>query len=303
MRLPGWFRPSRLEVEKADASPRHRWAWLSGRRILTNTPYVFPKDKIEGDRLDLQHYLYKQAMGGNYRAPIRQPRTILDIACGTGIWAREMAQEFKRAQVIGFDIDRTPMEASLARLGPNGQFPPNFRFLEADALKPFPFEDESFDFTHARLIGPFVPSQRWPDVVAEMVRVTRRGGYIELVDAEPAQTPSPSYRTLWSSVTRLLEARGLNAGSGPYLADYMRQAGLQRVQQRRFILGAGPLGNRQQRLLIADFLAALTNMQPIIVKSGMFSEADYSANLERTHEELPRLGVTMPIVCAFSVKL
>ncbi len=298
-----WFRRAPRQTETSQAQPARRWAWLGGRRILTNTPYVFPKDKIEGDRLDLQHYLYRQALGGNYRAPIRQPRAILDVACGTGIWAREMAVEFKRAQVTGFDIDRTPMEASLARLGPSGQFPPNFHFLEADALKPFPFEAETFDFCHARLIGPFVPAQRWPDVVAEMVRVTRRGGYVEIVDAEPATSPSESYSALWGAVTRLLTARGLNAGSGPLLAGYMRQAGLQRVQQRRFILGDGPLGNRQQRLLIADFLAALTNMQPIIVKAGMFSEAEYIANLERTREELPRMGVVMPITCAFSVKL
>src|SRR5581483_4687510 len=143
-RLFGWFRRPPQQVEASDDTSRSRWAWLGGRRILTNTPYVMPKDKAEGDRLDLQHHLLKLATGKNYRAPIRQPRTILDVACGTGIWGREMAQEFKRAEVIGFDIDRTPMEASLARLGPTGQFPPNFKFLEADAFKPYPFDDEQF---------------------------------------------------------------------------------------------------------------------------------------------------------------
>jgi ubiquinone/menaquinone biosynthesis C-methylase UbiE len=304
MRLFGWFHhDSQQATEVSEASRPRRWAWLGGRRILTNTPYVFPKDVAEGGRLDLQHHLLKVAAGKNYRAPIRQPRAILDVACGTGIWAREMAQQFKRAQVIGFDIDRTPLEAALERLGPGGMFPKNFEFLEADALQRFPFEDESFDFTHARLIGPFVPASRWPDVVAEMVRVTRRGGYVELVDAEPANSPSQSYTILWEAVTRLLSLRGLNAGSGPYLADYLRQAGLPRVQERRFILGDGPLGNRQQQLLISDFLAALTSMQPIIVKSGMLSEVEYNSLLDSVRDELPRMGVTMPMVFAFSIKL
>ena len=73
MRLLFWRRPQ-IAVE-APAAPQ-RWTWLRGRRILTTTPYVLPKDKAEGDRLDLQHHLLKIAAGGLYRAPIRQPRSI-----------------------------------------------------------------------------------------------------------------------------------------------------------------------------------------------------------------------------------
>src|SRR5579885_1179173 len=112
MRFLGWFRRRAPEGQGTS----RRWAWLGGRRVLVGTPYVMPKDKVEGDRLDLQHHLYRLLLGRNYFARLRQPRAILDVACGTGIWCREMALEFPRAQVVGFDIDRTPLEASLARL-------------------------------------------------------------------------------------------------------------------------------------------------------------------------------------------
>ncbi len=303
MRLFGWLRRAPQEPEAAQAEAPRRWTWLSGRRILANTPYVMPKDKLEGDRLDLQHHLIKLALGANYRAPIRQPRAILDVACGTGIWCREMAQEFKRAEVVGFDIDRTPMEAALARLGPNGQFPPNFRFLEADALKPFPFEDEQFDFTHARLISPFVPIARWPHVVGEMVRVTKRGGYVELVDMILASSPSPALTILTDAANRLVVERGLYQGAAPYLADYLRQAGLTRVQERRFVIGTGEQRARQQRLLASDILAVLTNARPIIIKAGLLSEDVYTAALEQAKLEIPEMGITWPITCAFSIKL
>ncbi len=304
MRLFGWFRRNPQQAEASDEdTPRRRWTWLGGRRVLTTTPYILPKDKAEGDRLDLQHHLFKVAAGANYRAPIRAPRAILDVACGTGTWCREMALQFKRAQVIGFDIDRTPMEASMARLGPSGLFPSNFRFVEADALKPFPFDDEQFDFTHARAITGFVPIARWPEVIAEMVRVTRRGGYVELTEPEELITPSPAFKKLSAVLQHLVDARGLHGYAGPYLAGYMRQAGLQRVQQRRIVLGEGRGRAREQRLLIADILAVLTNMQPVIVKTGLLSEADYSAHLEQAKEELPRMGLICPVICAFSVKL
>lgn len=303
MRFFGWFRRPSQQAETAEESTPRRWTWLGGRRVLTDTPYVLPKDVAEGGRLDLQHHAYKLALGKNYRAPIRQPRAILDVACGTGIWCREMAQEFKRAEVIGFDIDRTPLEASRARLGPGGMFPPNFHFIEADALQRFPFEGEQFDFTNARLIGPFVPIARWPAVVAEMVRVTRRSGYVEIVDCESPRTSSQAFNLLNEAMMELMRSRGLNPGSAPFIADYLRQAGLPRVQQRRAVLGEGRQGDRQQRLLIADFLAVHTNIKPVVVKAGILSEAEYSAALAREHEELPRLGLVWPIVCAFSIKL
>lgn len=304
MRLFGWFRRPPQQVAAPDDTPRSRWAWLGGRRILTNTPYVMPKDKAEGDRLDLQHHLLKLATGKNYRAPIRQPRTILDVACGTGIWGREMAQEFKRAEVIGFDIDRTPMEASLARLGPTGQFPPNFKFLEADALKRFPFDDEQFDFAHSRFISPFLPVEHWPHVVSEMVRVTKRGGYIELVDFSMPNSTSPTFNYLLEAAfKRLLSMRGLHNGGGPHLVGYLRQAGLTRVQERQIILGTGPQAARQQRLMVADSLAVYTNLQPVVVKLGLVPEADYNTLLAKLREELPRTGYTWPVTSAFSVKL
>ncbi len=303
MRLFGWFRRP-LQDGAGEVQPPRRWAWLAGRRILTNSPYILPKDKLEGDRLDLQHHLLKLAANSNYRAPIREPRAILDVACGTGIWGREMAQEFPHAQVIGFDIDRTPLERSLERLGPGGQFPANFQFLTADAFKPFPFEDEMFDFTHARLISPFLPAANWPHVVSEMVRVLRRGGYIELVDCEPWTTRSPAARTLLAAVIRLMDGRGLHAGgAAPYLADYLRQAGIQRVQERRFVLGTGPQHVRQQRLMVADVLSAFTNMQPIVVKAGIMSDSDYSTMLAAMREELGKTGLHWPFVFAFGIKL
>ncbi|HEY7349928.1 MAG TPA: class I SAM-dependent methyltransferase [Ktedonobacterales bacterium] len=305
MRLFGWFRRSPQQAEASDGSASHSQGWLGGRRILTNTPYVMPKDKAEGDRLDLQHHLYKLLLGRNYFARLRQPREILDVACGTGIWCREMALEFKQAQVIGFDIDRTPMEASLARLGPGGMFPPNFTFLEADAFQRFPFEDEAFDFTHARAISPFVPMDRWPAVVAEMARVTRRGGYVELVDFDmsSASSQSQAFNTLWEAMQQLMAARGLHPGAAPYLARYLHEAGLAHVQERRALAGTGRQAQRQQRLLATDLLSILTNVQPIMARAQIMPEASYRQTLERARSETLRLNITQPVVFAFGQRL
>jgi SAM-dependent methyltransferase len=294
----------RRQPQVADETSSRRWAWLGGRRILTTTPYVLPKDKAEGDRLDLQHHLLKMAAGGLYRAPIRQPRSILDVACGTGIWGREMASEFPRARVIAFDIDRTPMEASLARLGPGGQFPQNFRFLEADAFKRFPFEDGEFDFVHGRMMSPFIPQAQWPHVIAEMLRVLRPGGYIELVDME--RTPlahSEAYYTIERAVAKIMAGRGLYVGVGDELMGHLQRAGIKRVQQRKFVLGNGRQRQREQRLLAADVLAIQENIGPLLVKAGAFTQPQFDALYQQAKEEVMRTGILMPVVFAFGAKL
>lgn len=299
MRLFGWFR--RAADDEPDKN-RSRWQWFGGRRILSFGTYLFPKDAAEGNRLDLQHHLLKIALGGNYRAPVRQPRAILDVACGTGIWCRELAHEFPDAQFVGFDIDSTPLEASRQRLGPSGQFPANFRFLEANALKPFPFEDASFDFTHARLLAGFLPIAQWPAVVAEMVRVTRPGGYIELVENELPSSPSPAFNFLVDISLQMVRKYGLYEGAGPHLTDHLRQAGLERVQQRRVVLGTGRYASRQQRLMITDLVAGAENFKPIALKAGLTSEEEYSAALARDQDELTKMGVTWPYTCAYGMK-
>jgi ubiquinone/menaquinone biosynthesis C-methylase UbiE len=298
MRLFGWFR----RAPQDQTANVERWSWLGGHRILSFGSYIFPKDAAEGNRLDLQHHLLKLALGGNYRTPVRQPRAILDVACGTGIWCRELAQEFPGSQVTGFDVDSTPMEASRQRLGPSGQFPANFHFQEANALKPFPFDDDSFDFTHARLLAGFLPIKQWPAVLAEMVRVTRPGGYIELVENELPSSPSQAFNFLVGVSLQMLRKYGLYEGAGPHLTDLLRQAGLERVQQRRVVLGTGRFASRQQRLMITDLVAGAENFQPLAIKAGLVSEADYSAALARDRDELTRMGVTWAYTCAYGMK-
>lgn len=303
MRLFGWFRRVPQEVPGEGIAPK-RWNWFAGRRLLLTSPYVLPKDAAEGGRLDLQHHLLKVAFGRNYASRLHAPRKILDVACGTGAWGRDLALEFKRAQVIGFDFDRTPLEAALKLLGPGGRFPANFEFIEADALKRFPFEDNSFDFSFARLIGPFVPAAQWPHIVGEMARVTRSGGNIEVADSDGFPvSPSPAFTALVEAMKKLMRQRGLYTEPGHYLPDLLRQAGVSQVNARHITIGTGRNAIRQQRMLAADMLSAGATMAPIFVKLGMFSREECDGLLARAREEVAQMGITWNFSWAFGLKL
>jgi ubiquinone/menaquinone biosynthesis C-methylase UbiE len=308
MGLFGWFRraPRSGTPEQEQRQTRQtRWRWVGGRRMLADSLYLFPKDQAEGYRLEHQNYMFKVASGGRiYFARIRQARRILDVACGTGAWAREMADEFKQSEVIGFDIDISLPEAARERiLAVGGHFPANFRFFQADALKPFPFEDQYFDYAHAQFISPFIPVARWPDFMQEMVRVTRSAGYVEIRDGEWAISPSPAYSRILEAIKAWLVKRGLHAGAGPLLADYLRQAGLQRVQVREVTVGTGKEAKREQRLLVADLKAVITNLKPVLIAGGYFTEEEYAPLLERARQEMDELGATWHSYAAYGVRL
>src|SRR5262249_38141619 len=99
--------------------------------------YIFGESEAEISRLDFQHYMFRLAFRGDFRPPIQAPRDILDVACGTGRLARELARRFPEANVVGVDINREQIESSLTES--RDTTPDNCTFVYGDALQPFQF--------------------------------------------------------------------------------------------------------------------------------------------------------------------
>lgn len=69
-----------------------RWSQFSFAGSLTwLLAYLYPNDEQELDRLDLQHHMFKLVNDGRlYFSPLRNPKRILDVGTGSGIWPIEM---------------------------------------------------------------------------------------------------------------------------------------------------------------------------------------------------------------------
>ena len=69
--------------------------------------YHLPNDANEQDRLDMQHHLYRIALDDQlFLAPMvdTNVRNVLDVGCGTGLWAIDVAESLPEAKVVGFDL-------------------------------------------------------------------------------------------------------------------------------------------------------------------------------------------------------
>jgi tRNA G46 methylase TrmB len=101
-------------------------------RARQQRDYVLGAGEAEISRLDLQHFIFRWELGDDFLAPVTNPRAILDVACGTGRWAREVARRFPQANIIGFDINYEQIERSLAEGAARGSdlMPKTARLLQ-----------------------------------------------------------------------------------------------------------------------------------------------------------------------------
>lgn len=103
--------------------------------------YPIPNDDLEQNREDMKHAMMLEMTDGKlFQAPIGDdPKKIIDIGTGTGIWAIEMGDQYPGAEILGLDL--SPIQPQWV--------PPNVQFMIDDV------EDEwasgsGWDFAHFR---------------------------------------------------------------------------------------------------------------------------------------------------------
>lgn len=281
--------------------PCDSWYWKKGKRVSSvENPYPLRKGTREVRRLNLQHSLHRDALGANFFAPLAHPQAILDVAGGTGIWGREMARQFPRAQVETFDKDILPFEWAVRRLK-SGTIPPNFAYRTGNALGRFPYEDARFDYVHARYISPFISQERWPGVLSEMVRVTRPGGWIELVDGPAAVSGAPGYREIEQAIQALARDRFGFYDPGLHLAGWLTAAGAEHVSQDVHVIGAGKTAWLQPRL--AEMIEmACRAIEGHLVAGGYIPAERFQACMYDLRAEIEQAGITVAVHIVYGQK-
>lgn len=285
-------RNSSSTLTRDEALPRRR---LFGREYAAGIPYMLPKDLEEGNRLDFQHYMLRYALRGNYATPIDDVRDILDVGTGTGRWATEMADLFPQARVIGVDIAPPPAVEN----APATQSSNNYSFIAANVLEGLPFPDASFDFVHQRLLYAAVPADRWQPVVLELVRVTRPGGWIELVEGGIVQNGGPAVDTLQGWIIEACTRRGIDIQAGSRIGAMLEGAGARNVRQHVANLPLGRHGGRVGTMVETDILSVFKGYQARIVAAGITDEQAYDHAMRGMHEEANRLSLMLPFYIAY----
>lgn len=274
--------------------------WLAGRRYLADVPYLLPKDAQELIRLDFQHHLLRRALGRHALAPLDRPASILDVGCGTGRWAREMAEVYPQARVVGLDLDLAPLREQVAA-GHTGPLPAlNCTFVAGDLLGGLPFASGTFDYVHMCFLGAAIPATSWQSAANELARVTRPGGWVEIVEtAWMPHAAEPATRTLFRWALEAGLRQRINLQLPTRLGALVHAAGLAHVAERTIELPVGRAGGRLGAMAAAHALALLTAIRPLIVAYGIADDARFEATLATARAELERRACIYPIYVVY----
>jgi SAM-dependent methyltransferase len=252
-------------IQAFSAIPQHA---SDSRRYREDVPYVLPKDSGEQERLNLQHILFRSLLRGNYAAPLSADIThILDVGSGSGIWGWEVAQQFPAASVLGMDLEPPHILSSP---------PPNYHFVQGNVLQRFPFPDNTFDFTHQRLLTGGIPTQDWPHVLQELVRVTRPGGWVEIIEYSTLSNAGPATELFYKWMIHLCRSRGIDPSKTEEIGTMLTQAGLKQITQRFLDIPLGASDTQivnlvQKRNSMLGFVAlkpaicTILQLDPIVV--------------------------------------
>lgn len=109
--------------------------------------------------------------------------TLVDLGCGSGLWAIEVANQYDKTYVCGLDI--SPVQPTLR--------PDNLDFIITDVTKPLNFDDGSVDLvqsryphsqvTDARLLLSGITRDQWPGYIDEIFRICKPGnGWAQIIE-------------------------------------------------------------------------------------------------------------------------
>lgn len=222
---------------------------------------------------------------------LEQMHTILDIGCGPGEWALEIAQRFPELQLIGVDISERMI--AYAQYCARDRGLSNVQFQVMDARQPLAFPDASFDMIHARFITGFLTTATWPILLRECFRLLRHGGTI--CDSEFEELGITTSAALAQYNHLLIESArragqcfapvGDVYGITAVQARLLQEAGFQHICQQAHVMNYSA-GMPAYIGMCDNFNTFLNLVQPFLVRSGIATQEDISALYARTMEEM-----------------
>ncbi|KAL7918229.1 S-adenosyl-L-methionine-dependent methyltransferase [Trichoderma austrokoningii] len=219
---------------------------------------VTPNDRHENERQGYQHELFTLCLGGALtftKLPLERLEPdlphfhILDVGCGGGHWAMEMAQSSPLVDVLGIELS----SANLPK-----EVPPNLTFEIADAAEDWP--PRLYDFIHLRnLVGGGI--RDWRRLIVQAFEHLKPGGQLEFTEVTPlffpvdpdplAETPSDTSsagagrdsekpRALIGAATveygavfaEIAAAQGIDFDPTPKVRPWLLEIGAESVRER-----------------------------------------------------------------------
>lgn len=137
--------------------------------------YILNRNHLAACRLNLQHYLWKDALGFTLEPSIPLPKNaiIADVACGTGLWLLDATRLLPDAELHGFDLD-------LSQAPHPNRLPSTITLEKWNIFENIsPAWEGRFDIVHVRLLVLVLSGETRQPFVGRLLKLLKSGGYIQ----------------------------------------------------------------------------------------------------------------------------
>lgn len=254
--------------------------------ILRNSKYQLPSDNEHVDRIQLRHLLFRYVWQGNFSSPVKEKlkngAKVLDVGCGSGSFILDVAPQYPNSKFYGIDT-------ALMFPSPNdSRIPSNASFSQVDIVKGLPFDDNTFDFVHLRFLVQYLTEEQWNDkVIKELLRVTKVGGWIEIMELDLIfYNEGPNTAKLQKSTIDYFDAQNINSIISPRLSQFLSStSSFSTIRHEKRCTPLGYWGGRLGEFALIYFSMAFKNMKKVLPQFMGINGNEYDEIVERFNEE------------------
>lgn len=263
--------------------------------MATNNEYFINQELVEEMvRLNRQAALVTREMGGvlpeQEQHPMSRIQRVLDLACGPGEWAMEVARLHPRLQqVVGVDKSRRMIAYANAQ-AEAGDAPVSFRVMDITE-SPLDFADGSFDLINGRFLLSFMRREQWPILLSECFRLLRPGGVLRISEQESGYTNSQTYQNYidvwgeaWRKADHAFALTKAYIGVTVVMKQMMVEAGLEHPQHRPVSIDLST-GQPSHQALLENLAEAIKLASPFLLKLGVITQR----RIHSLHDEMEGL--------------
>ncbi|KAI9274493.1 S-adenosyl-L-methionine-dependent methyltransferase [Phascolomyces articulosus] len=232
----------------------------------------------------VRHSALKLALDGDFKAPIDQilksgGSEVLDIGCGAGFWTTDMANKYPISHFTGIDIDKN--------IFPTGNVSRNVVFQRVDLLElPLPYENDTFDFIFIRCMMDVIPDEQWDAVLQELVRIMKKGAYIECLETYPALVDAGPAMTTIMQLANAPDQAMSAAIQNPLPNRMAAISQLMGMQIKHIHTPVGRYGGAVGMLLLEHWDRIIESNKQKWIQSKLISEKQLAAATNDLHEEV-----------------
>lgn len=253
---------------------------------------IDPENAVEMARLLNQDLMITKAMGGPLSEQDEDPsfHHVLDLACGPGGWALNVARLLPNAQITGGDISKLMIRYASATAKARGLH--NAHFTTMNIQERFPFADNSFDLINARYLVAVLTPKVWPAMLRETCRVCEPGGTIRLTETEMPITNSPAFEQITQMALNAFTMTGRNFGPTsrnfgitPLLCGLLTNAGYHDVKYKAYGID-NSAGTEGHESFYQDIMVVFNLGKPFIVGLGLATDEKYEELYQQALQEM-----------------